>query len=532
MDAVSLIAPMSAPRGPQPAQPESDAFDSALDQAIGANPKADPKKAPTKERSGTDSPDADDIATPISVEAKAIVAPEDAPAPDPVTAPSDTLQLAGVVTPVIAQAPQAPAAAAPQAAPQLTVAPTGAGADARATAEGQVGAQTPSGPQSVIPAQPAPPVSGQQSAGQHSPSPQTSSPQTPIPETSIPQTPSSQIPDPQAPAMNPAAPEPVLSAAAQAPAVQASPVQAPAVQAPIIQASATVPPAQVKGTPTQPAQAVLLAAAQQASQDGPEAGGEPTAEPDAPAVTAGAIKPAKAGRAQGTAQGQAQQTQTVGTGTDASGQKPVMAPPTGVTQTLGAQPDIVVADAAPDIKVSGADGATIRMDASARVEGPAPAQAGAAATPRADAAAIVRLAQQVGAKAGEGLNRFEIRMDPPELGRIEVRLHIDQDNRAHAVLLAERADTLSDLSRAARALERALEDSGLKLAQGGLEFGLKRDAPFAQGDGRQGAGRPWSGPGGEPGASITAAPMQAAADEQIMSYGFRIARAGRLMVRI
>ncbi len=72
-----------------------------------------------------------------------------------------------------------------------------------------------------------------------------------------------------------------------------------------------------------------------------------------------------------------------------------------------------------------------------------------------------------------GKNHFEIRLDPPELGRIEVRLTVDRDGNTTTRLIADRADTLDLLRRDASELERALQDSGLKTADNGLQFSLR-----------------------------------------------------------
>jgi hypothetical protein len=86
------------------------------------------------------------------------------------------------------------------------------------------------------------------------------------------------------------------------------------------------------------------------------------------------------------------------------------------------------------------------------------------------------LAVEIVARAQEGKNRFEIRLDPPELGRIDVHLHVDRDGNVTSRLVVERSETLDLLRRDAPSLERALQDAGLKTGQQGLEFSL-RDQP-------------------------------------------------------
>jgi len=74
------------------------------------------------------------------------------------------------------------------------------------------------------------------------------------------------------------------------------------------------------------------------------------------------------------------------------------------------------------------------------------------------AAVAVELARQ----AREGNTRFDIRLDPPELGRIEVTLDIGKDGATKAHLVVERTETLDLLMRDAKTLERALQGAGLK----------------------------------------------------------------------
>ena len=52
-------------------------------------------------------------------------------------------------------------------------------------------------------------------------------------------------------------------------------------------------------------------------------------------------------------------------------------------------------------------------------------------------------------------NRFEIRLDPPELGRIEVRLDVDRDGHVTSRLIADRSDTLNLLLKYEADVEKA-----------------------------------------------------------------------------
>jgi len=86
-----------------------------------------------------------------------------------------------------------------------------------------------------------------------------------------------------------------------------------------------------------------------------------------------------------------------------------------------------------------------------------------------------------------GNTRFQIRLDPPELGRIDVKLEVDKSGTVNARLTVERPETLDLMQRDQRALQQALQQAGLDGQKTNLEFSLRQN-PFAQqggmGDGR------------------------------------------------
>ncbi|ARQ00296.1 flagellar hook-length control protein FliK [Pseudorhodoplanes sinuspersici] len=116
---------------------------------------------------------------------------------------------------------------------------------------------------------------------------------------------------------------------------------------------------------------------------------------------------------------------------------------------------------------------------------PAHATAATAATPQASpvttaqAVPVNAIAVEIAGQAKAGNSRFEIRLDPPELGRIDVRLDVDRDGNVTSRLVIERADTYDLLRRDQSTLERALQQAGLKTSDNALEFSL-RDQGFAQ----------------------------------------------------
>jgi hypothetical protein len=86
---------------------------------------------------------------------------------------------------------------------------------------------------------------------------------------------------------------------------------------------------------------------------------------------------------------------------------------------------------------------------------------------------LTSLAVEIAARALEGKHRFEIRLDPPELGRIDVRLDVHRDGHVTSRLVVERVETLDLLRRDAPALERALQSAGLHTNESGLHFSLR-----------------------------------------------------------
>lgn len=90
-------------------------------------------------------------------------------------------------------------------------------------------------------------------------------------------------------------------------------------------------------------------------------------------------------------------------------------------------------------------------------------------------APVQSIAVEITAHARTGIKQFEIRLDPPELGRIDVRLDMKDNGTVTTRLVVERAETLDLLQRDARFLERALSDNGLKLDEGGMRMSLKGD---------------------------------------------------------
>jgi flagellar hook-length control protein FliK len=146
---------------------------------------------------------------------------------------------------------------------------------------------------------------------------------------------------------------------------------------------------------------------------------------------------------------------------------------TADTQTANAQPQaqqpqtapqpvvpMVQAPAQPQTHTSGPGGVSQNVQVSAQDSS-------------STANTVGTLAVAIAAKSQSGNKQFDIRLDPPELGRVEVRLSIDASGKAQASLSADQPHTLDLLKNDAPALTRALRDAGLNVAQNGLNFSLR-----------------------------------------------------------
>jgi hypothetical protein len=131
--------------------------------------------------------------------------------------------------------------------------------------------------------------------------------------------------------------------------------------------------------------------------------------------------------------------------------------------------------------------ATVQPQSAAPPQAAAPPAPTPQPLPQAAAIPLAGVAIEIAGKALAGKNRFEIRLDPPELGRIEVRLDVDKDGRITSHVIADRRDTLDLLQRDASGLQRALQDAGLKTSDNGLQFSL-RDQSAGQQQQQQNSG--------------------------------------------
>ena len=80
---------------------------------------------------------------------------------------------------------------------------------------------------------------------------------------------------------------------------------------------------------------------------------------------------------------------------------------------------------------------------------------------------------EIGLKSLAGINHFEIRLSPDDLGQIDVRLDIDGAGHVKARLVVDRPETLAFLQRDSAELHQALEQAGLKTQDGAVTMSLR-----------------------------------------------------------
>ena len=95
------------------------------------------------------------------------------------------------------------------------------------------------------------------------------------------------------------------------------------------------------------------------------------------------------------------------------------------------------------------------------------------------------LAVEIAASVQSGKTRFEVRLDPADLGRIDVRIDVDRNGQVTSHLTVEKPETLSMLQQDAPQLQQALNDAGLKTGSGGLQFSLRDQSSSGQNSGNQ-----------------------------------------------
>ena len=74
----------------------------------------------------------------------------------------------------------------------------------------------------------------------------------------------------------------------------------------------------------------------------------------------------------------------------------------------------------------------------------------------------------------DGTDQITVQLDPIELGRIEVKLHMTKDGHTQIAFMVDRPETFDTLSRDARMLEQSLQEAGIKADTSGMQFNLRQ----------------------------------------------------------
>lgn len=99
------------------------------------------------------------------------------------------------------------------------------------------------------------------------------------------------------------------------------------------------------------------------------------------------------------------------------------------------------------------------------------------------------LAASIKKMAGSGdTKNIRIQLDPPELGRVEIKMAFNKDKTVKAILTAEKPETFMMMQRDAQILERALQEAGIDTDGSELSFELAQDdQDFSQDGGHDGS---------------------------------------------
>jgi flagellar hook-length control protein FliK len=95
---------------------------------------------------------------------------------------------------------------------------------------------------------------------------------------------------------------------------------------------------------------------------------------------------------------------------------------------------------------------------------------------------------EIAASARSGKTSFDVRLDPADLGRIDVRINVDRNGQVTSHLTVEKPETLAMLQQDAPQLRQSLDDAGLKTGSGGLQFSLRDQSSSNQNSGNQSGG--------------------------------------------
>lgn len=124
------------------------------------------------------------------------------------------------------------------------------------------------------------------------------------------------------------------------------------------------------------------------------------------------------------------------------------------------------------------------------------------------------LGQRVLMMKGQGMDRAEVRLNPPQLGPLEIRLNVTQDQTS-LVLSSQNPLTRDALEQALPRLREMFDARGLAMGDTEVSDGSAREQTDPRGDGQTGDGR---GTGGQ-GTSLADGGRQDSADDEVIQVG-------------
>lgn len=89
---------------------------------------------------------------------------------------------------------------------------------------------------------------------------------------------------------------------------------------------------------------------------------------------------------------------------------------------------------------------------------------------------------QVKQGVARGDSQINIRLNPAELGRVDVRMEVNADGRTTVAIVTDSRDTLEMLQRDSRSLEKAFSDLGMEMSDSGMSFDLNEQSSDQQED--------------------------------------------------
>ena len=168
---------------------------------------------------------------------------------------------------------------------------------------------------------------------------------------------------------------------------------------------------------------------------------------------------------------------------DAVAPAPSGATPAAATQLAAMTPIAQKHDSQPRAERAGDKAAEVAP--TNQVAAAQPVQATPAPAMQPHAASSVRaarhapVAQDVGVEVGRaargGHKEVSVRLDPAELGTVEVRWSTDEQGRVRTVIAADNPATLDLLKRDSHQLARALNDAGVQADASAFQFDLRRE---------------------------------------------------------